>query len=119
MVFSGLWCEGICVCFFLMIRRPPRSTRTDTLFPYTTLFRSLRDVVVYPHMVIPLFVGRDKSVRALEKAMDGDRRIVLVAQTSPDIDEPEAKDLFSIGTLAQVLTLMKLPDSTIKVQVEG
>src|SRR3546814_921141 len=79
----------------------------------------LRDVVVYPHMVIPLFVGRDKSVRALEKAMDGDRRIVLVAQTSPDIDEPEAKDLFSIGTLAQVLQLLKLPDGTIKVLVEG
>lgn len=79
----------------------------------------LRDVVVYPHMVIPLFVGRDKSVRALEKAMDGDRRIVLVAQTSPDIDDPEAKDLFTIGTLAQVLQLLKLPDGTIKVLVEG
>jgi ATP-dependent Lon protease len=79
----------------------------------------LRDVVVYPHMVIPLFVGREKSVRALERAMDGDKRIVLVAQTSPDIDDPEGKDLFQIGTLAQVLQLLKLPDGTIKVLVEG
>jgi len=92
------------------------SNSTETLnFPVLPL----RDVVVYPHMVIPLFVGRDKSVRALERAMDGDRRIVLFAQNSPDIDEPEAKDLFPIGTLAQVLQLLKLPDGTIKVLVEG
>ena len=79
----------------------------------------LRDVVVYPHMVIPLFVGRDKSMRALERAMEGERQILLVAQKSPDIDDPEISDLHQIGTLAGVLQLLKLPDGTVKVLVEG
>ena len=79
----------------------------------------LRDVVVFPHMVIPLFVGRDKSVRALDVAMEGDRRILLVAQKSAETDDPGAADLHAIGTLAQVLQLLKLPDGTIKVLVEG
>jgi ATP-dependent Lon protease len=79
----------------------------------------LRDVVVYPHMVIPLFVGREKSVRALEAAMDGDKRILLVAQTSPDVDDPAKDELFDVATVASVLQLLKLPDGTIKVLVEG
>ncbi|MGY6517251.1 MAG: endopeptidase La [Lysobacteraceae bacterium] len=79
----------------------------------------LRDVVVYPHMVIPLFVGREKSVQALEQAMESDKQILLVAQTSPDVDDPGADDLFGFGTLAHVLQLLKLPDGTIKVLVEG
>jgi ATP-dependent Lon protease len=79
----------------------------------------LRDVVVYPHMVIPLFVGRDKSMRALERAMEGERQILLVAQKSPDIDDPKISDLHEIGTLAGVLQLLKLPDGTVKVLVEG
>jgi ATP-dependent Lon protease len=79
----------------------------------------LRDVVVYPHMVIPLFVGRDKSMRALERAMEGERQILLVAQTSPDIDDPEVSDLHQVGTLAGVLQLLTLPDGTVKVLVEG
>jgi len=79
----------------------------------------LRDVVVYPHMVIPLFVGREKSVHALEQAMESDKQILLVAQTSPDVDDPGSKDLFEFGTLAHVLQLLKLPDGTIKVLVEG
>ncbi|WP_114238564.1 endopeptidase La [Dyella sp. C9] len=79
----------------------------------------LRDVVVYPHMVIPLFVGRDKSMRALERAMEGERQILLVAQKSPDIDDPKVGDLHEIGTLAGVLQLLKLPDGTVKVLVEG
>jgi len=79
----------------------------------------LRDVVVYPHMVIPLFVGREKSIRALEAAMDADKKILLVAQKSADIDEPEEKDLYRIGTLATVLQMLKLPDGTVKVLVEG
>ncbi|GLQ95384.1 endopeptidase La [Dyella acidisoli] len=79
----------------------------------------LRDVVVYPQMVIPLFVGRDKSMRALERAMEGERQILLVAQKSPDIDDPAIKDLHQIGTLAGVLQLLKLPDGTVKVLVEG
>ncbi len=79
----------------------------------------LRDVVVFPHMVIPLFVGRDKSIRALDLAMEGDKRILLVAQKSAETDDPGAADLHPIGTLAQVLQLLKLPDGTIKVLVEG
>ncbi len=79
----------------------------------------LRDVVVFPHMVIPLFVGREKSVRALEIAMAGNKKILLIAQRSPDIDEPSAGDLYTIGTVASVLQLLKLPDGTIKVLVEG
>ena len=79
----------------------------------------LRDVVVYPHMVIPLFVGRDKSMRALERAMEAERQILLVAQKSPDIDDPEIADLHQVGTLASVLQLLKLPDGTVKVLVEG
>lgn len=79
----------------------------------------LRDVVVFPHMVIPLFVGRDKSMRALEQAMEADKRILLVAQKSAETDDPVAGDLYEVGTLAQVLQLLKLPDGTIKVLVEG
>ena len=79
----------------------------------------LRDVVVFPHMVIPLFVGRDKSMRALEQAMESDKRILLLAQKSAETDDPAAADMYSVGTLAQVLQLLKLPDGTIKVLVEG
>jgi ATP-dependent Lon protease len=79
----------------------------------------LRDAVVYPHMVIPLFVGRDKSMRALERAMEGERQILLVAQKSPDVDDPGIADLHQVGTLAGVLQLLKLPDGTVKVLVEG
>jgi len=79
----------------------------------------LRDVVVFPHMVIPLFVGRDKSMHALEQAMAADKRILLLAQKSAETDDPNAADLYQVGTLAQVLQLLKLPDGTIKVLVEG
>ena len=79
----------------------------------------LRDVVVFPHMVIPLFVGRDKSMHALEKAMEADKRILLLAQKSAETDDPQEADLYQVGTLAQVLQLLKLPDGTIKVLVEG
>ena len=80
---------------------------------------SLRDVVVYPHMVIPLFVGRDRSILALDQSMNVDKRIVLVTQRSADIDDPTEADLFEVGTLATVLQLLKLPDGTTKVLVEG
>ncbi len=79
----------------------------------------LRDVVVYPHMVIPLFVGRDKSIRCLEAAMDNDRQILLVAQKDAATDEPSTADLYKVGTVASVLQLLKLPDGTVKVLVEG
>ena len=80
---------------------------------------ALRDVVVYPHMVIPLFVGREKSIQALEKAMDDNKQILLVAQKNASQDEPEIEDLYRIGTIANILQLLKLPDGTIKVLVEG
>ncbi|MCW8107347.1 endopeptidase La [Alteromonas ponticola] len=80
---------------------------------------ALRDVVVYPHMVIPLFVGREKSIRCLDAAMENDKQIFLVAQKDASVDEPEAKDIFSIGTIATILQLLKLPDGTVKVLVEG
>jgi ATP-dependent Lon protease len=79
----------------------------------------LRDVVVYPHMVIPLFVGRDRSVHALNHAMQGGKQIVLVAQKQADVDEPGIGDLYDVGTLATILQLLKLPDGTVKVLVEG
>jgi ATP-dependent Lon protease len=79
----------------------------------------LRDVVVYPHMVIPLFVGREKSIKALEASMQDNKQILLVAQKSADVDDPAAKDLNMVGTLAVVLQLLKLPDGTVKVLVEG
>ncbi len=79
----------------------------------------LRDVVVYPHMVIPLFVGRDKSTRALEAAMADNKKILLLAQRNAEVDDPEQKDLYKIGTLSTILQMLKLPDDTIKVLVEG
>jgi ATP-dependent Lon protease len=79
----------------------------------------LRDVVVYPHMVIPLFVGREKSIVALDAAMSDSKEILLVAQLKADTDEPENHDVYEIGTLAKILQLLKLPDGTVKVLVEG
>lgn len=79
----------------------------------------LRDVVVYPHMVIPLFVGRDKSIEALESAMRADKQIVLVAQKNASDDDPAPEALYKVGTLATILQLLKLPDGTVKVLVEG
>ena len=79
----------------------------------------LRDVVVYPHMVIPLFVGREKSIRCLEAAMEQEKRILLVAQKEAATDEPAFDDLYRVGTIANILQLLKLPDGTVKVLVEG
>jgi ATP-dependent Lon protease len=79
----------------------------------------LRDVVVFPHMVIPLFVGRPKSIKALESAMLVDRRIMLVAQKAAAKDDPSAEDMFDIGCVSTILQLLKLPDGTVKVLVEG
>mgnify|MGYP001952098887 len=79
----------------------------------------LRDVVVFPHMVIPLFVGRPKSIKALETAMAAERRIMLVAQKTAAKDEPSISDMFSMGCVATILQMLKLPDGTVKVLVEG
>ena len=79
----------------------------------------LRDIVVFPHMIVPLFVGRDKSVRALEDVMNDDKQILLVTQKNAAQDDPSTDDIFSMGTIATVLQLLKLPDGTVKVLVEG
>ena len=79
----------------------------------------LRDVVVYPHMVVPLFVGREKSIVALEDAMESDKQIVLVAQKNPAEDNPSVVDVYEVGTFATILQMLKLPDGTLKVLVEG
>ena len=79
----------------------------------------LRDVVVYPHMVIPLFVGRNKSIHALDIAMDSGKQVLLVAQKSAEVDAPDLNDVHTVGTLATILQLLKLPDGTLKVLVEG
>ncbi len=79
----------------------------------------LRDVVVYPHMVIPLFVGREKSIKALDATMQDNKQILLVAQKSPDVDDPAPADVHDVGTVASILQLLKLPDGTVKVLVEG
>lgn len=80
---------------------------------------ALRDVVVYPHMVIPLFVGREKSIQCLESAMENNKQIFLVAQKEASIDEPAVSDIYETGTVASILQLLKLPDGTVKVLVEG
>jgi len=95
----------------------PSSQKTTTIENLPVL--PLRDVVVYPHMVIPLFVGREKSIQALDIAMKADKRIMLVAQKQADVDDPKADDLYRIGTVATILQLLKLPDGTVKVLVEG
>ncbi len=92
--------------------------KADNHFPaYPVL--PLRDVVVYPHMVIPLFVGREKSIKALDYAMEGSKQILLVAQKSAAEDDPQVAEIYQVGTLSNILQLLKLPDGTIKVLVEG
>ena len=98
-----------------MIKPFPSYAHDDGFLPVLPL----RDVVVYPHLVIPLFVGRTKSVKALEIASEGNKQILLVAQKSANKDEPDADDLYEVGTVATVLQMLKLPDGTVKVLVEG
>jgi ATP-dependent Lon protease len=93
--------------------------KEDTLPPNTLPLLPLRDVVVFPHMVIPLFVGRPKSIKALETAMEAGKSILLVAQKSAAKDEPDAADLYDIGCISNILQMLKLPDGTVKVLVEG
>ncbi len=91
---------------------------TDKLSPsYPVL--PLRDIVVFPHMIVPLFVGREKSVRALEEVMADDKQILLSSQIDPSVDDPAIDGIYRVGVLANVLQLLKLPDGTVKVLVEG
>jgi ATP-dependent Lon protease len=91
----------------------------EAVVPSAVPVLPLRDVVVYPHMVIPLFVGREKSIHALDAAMRADKRIMLVAQKQADVDDPKLDDLHRFGTVATILQMLKLPDGTVKVLVEG
>ena len=86
---------------------------------YTKPLLPLRDIVIFPSIVVPLFVGRDKSIKALQEAMKTDKSIILVAQKNSEVDDPTEKDLFSFGCMSKVLQLLKLPDGTVKVLVEG
>jgi ATP-dependent Lon protease len=95
--------------------RPPLIPGTVEAVPVLPL----RDIVVFPHMIVPLFVGREKSIRALEEVMRSDRYILLATQKNKDEDDPKAEGIYEVGTLATVLQLLKLPDSTVKVLVEG
>src|SRR3569623_556750 len=79
----------------------------------------LRDIVVFPHMIVPLFVGREKSVKALEHVMQEDKQILLLTQKSPTQDDPGPEDLYEVGTVGTILQMLKLPDGTVKVLVEG
>ena len=79
----------------------------------------LRDIVVFPHMIVPLFVGREKSVKALEHVMEQDKQILLLTQKSPTEDDPKTDDLYKVGVVGNILQLLKLPDGTVKVLVEG
>src|SRR5256712_11495841 len=89
-----------------------RKARTVPLLP-------LRDIIVFPHMVVPLFVGREKSIAALEEAMSHDKDILLAAQKKAKTNEPMPDDIFPVGTLGTILQLLRLPDGTVKVLVEG
>jgi len=79
----------------------------------------LRDIIVFPHMVVPLFVGREKSIKALEDVMAQDKRILLLTQKDPDADKPTREDIYHRGCVAKILQLLKLPDGTVRVLVEG
>src|SRR5271155_1493623 len=95
--------------------RPAKPTASGDLMAVLPL----RDIVVFPHMIVPLFVGREKSVRALEAVMKDDKQILLVAQKNATQDDPSADDIYRIGTVSTILQLLKLPDGTVKVLVEG
>src|ERR1700756_744145 len=95
--------------------RPPLAPGEVRAFPVLPL----RDIVVFPHMIVPLFVGREKSIRALEEVMRSDTFILLATQKNASDDDPATDAIYEVGTLATVLQLLKLPDGTVKVLVEG
>src|SRR5580704_3096856 len=115
---SSRACLNLCISEEFAMSEPVSTSPKVTTAPSVPVL-PLRDVVVYPHMVIPLFVGREKSIQALDVAMHGDKRIMLIAQKQADVDDPKVEDLYRIGTLATILQLLKLPDGTVKVLVEG
>ena len=92
---------------------------TEDTSPRRLPLLPLRDVVVYPRMVVPLFVGRERSILALDEVMAGNKQVILLAQKDSGCDDPQPGDLYQVGTLATVLQMLKLPDGTVKVLVEG
>src|SRR5919199_6795069 len=108
-----------------MPKGPPKMTSTKSRQPVvpgstgTYAVLPLRDIVVFPHMIVPLFVGREKSIRALEEVVKADRHILLATQVNATDDDPAPSAIYEVGTLANVLQLLKLPDGTVKVLVEG
>src|SRR6476469_667203 len=98
--------------FFKNDDQKKKGARTVPLLP-------LRDIIVFPHMVVPLFVGREKSINALEQAMSADKEIVLSAQKKAKTNDPTPDDIFTVGTIGQIIQLLRLPDGTVKVLVEG
>lgn len=115
-MFSGLLCPRYAESYrgTIYVCQPDPAFRPDR--PAAV---ALRDVVVFPHMVIPLFVGRPRSIRALEVAMEAGKSIMLVAQKSAGKDDPTPEDVYEIGCVAGILQMLKLPDGTVKVLVEG
>ena len=97
---------------FLKNRENDRATMTMPLLP-------LRDVVVFPHMIVPLFVGRERSIAALESAMKSEKGIFMVAQKNAQKDEPAESDIYKVGAIGVIIQLLRLPDGTVKVLVEG
>merc|ERR1711904_711882 len=104
--------------FYGYVMTEEKKVQEFKLFKNTPVL-PLRNIVVFPHMVVPLFVGRDKSISALESVMDKGQELLFLAQKDADINDPEKKDLYEVGTLGKVLQLLKLPDGTVKVLVEG
>jgi len=98
-----------------MISSPKVSETGREVYPLLPL----RDIVIFPHMVTPLFVGRPRSIHALEYAMEQDKLIFLVTQFDPKKDDPELEDVYPVGTLGQIIQMLKLPDGTVKVLIEG
>src|SRR5207244_3395886 len=95
------------------------SMKSDERVGYRLPLLPLRDIIVFPHMVVPLFVGRDKSLSALEEAMAGDKQILLAAQRRAKTDDPLEEDIFSIGTVGHIIQLLRFPKGPVKVLVEG
>lgn len=117
-IYSYLCLLSQCQCIYIHVFSED-IMKTESELQLTLPVLPLRDVVVYPHMVIPLFVGREKSINCLEAAMEQGKKVLLVAQTEASLDDPKIEDLYKIGTLANILQLLKLPDGTVKVLVEG
>src|SRR5574344_320973 len=118
-----LWIKWLQHCFLqtlnLYIKELNENFRQKNMTQEKYPVLPLRDIVVYPKMIVPLFVGRQKSIAALQNAIDHDNNIILATQLIPSTEDPTAKDIFHVGVLGTILQLLKLPDGTVKVLIEG